>query len=104
MRHGYCTHGPAHAAAIPDPVSGAPPRVLIVEDHELTRRFLADNLAAPTGMTPLATGSVADARQLIATESPAVAVLDLALPDGDGLALLTELRRPESELDRGCRC
>ena len=40
-----------------------------------------------------------DARQLIATEPPAVAVLDLGLPDGDGLALLTELRRPGSELD-----
>jgi DNA-binding response OmpR family regulator len=74
--------------------------VLIVEDHELTRRFLADNLEAD-GYDPLATGSVADARQLIATESPAVAVLDLGLPDGDGLALLTELRRPESELDPG---
>jgi DNA-binding response OmpR family regulator len=84
----------------PDPIAGAPPRVLIVEDHELTRRFLADNLLAD-GYEPLATGSVADARQLIATESPAVAVLDLGLPDGDGLALLTELRRPESELDPG---
>jgi DNA-binding response OmpR family regulator len=82
------------------PVSEAPPRVLIVEDHELTQRFLADNLVAD-GYDPLVTGSVADARQLIATESPAVAVLDLGLPDGDGLALLTELRRPESGLDPG---
>jgi DNA-binding response OmpR family regulator len=84
----------------PDPISGAPPRVLIVEDHDLTRRFLADNLQAD-GYDPLATDSVADARQLIATESPAIAVLDLGLPDGDGLALLTELRRPESALDPG---
>jgi DNA-binding response OmpR family regulator len=84
----------------PDPISGAPPRVLIVEDHELTRRFLAENLLAD-GYDPLPTGSVADARELIATQSPAVAVLDLGLPDGDGLALLTELRRPESELDPG---
>jgi DNA-binding response OmpR family regulator len=84
----------------PDPVSAAPPRVLIVEDHELTRRFLADNLLAD-GYEPLATGSLAHARQLIATEPPAVAVLDLGLPDGDGLALLSELRRPGSELDPG---
>jgi DNA-binding response OmpR family regulator len=74
--------------------------VLIVEDHELTQRFLADNLLAD-GYDPVVTGSVADARQLIATESPAVAVLDLGLPDGDGLALLAELRRPESALDPG---
>jgi DNA-binding response OmpR family regulator len=81
-----------------DLFSGTPPRVLIVEDHELTRRFLADNLLAD-GYEPLATGSLAHARQLIETELPAVAVLDLGLPDGDGLTLLTELRRPGSELD-----
>jgi DNA-binding response OmpR family regulator len=84
----------------PSPVSETPPRVLIVEDHELTQRFLADNLLAD-GYDPVVTGSVTEARQLIATESPAVAVLDLGLPDGDGLALLAELRRPESTLDPG---
>jgi DNA-binding response OmpR family regulator len=81
-----------------NPISGASPSVLIVEDHELTRQFLADNLAAD-GYEPLPTGSLAHARQLIETEMPAIAVLDLGLPDGDGLALLTELRRPGSELD-----
>jgi DNA-binding response OmpR family regulator len=72
--------------------------VLIVEDHELTRRFLADNLAAD-GYEPLTAGSIAHARQLIAGELPALAVLDLGLPDGDGLRLLSELRRSGSELD-----
>jgi DNA-binding response OmpR family regulator len=91
---------PRTLSQLPDPVLAPPPRVLIVEDHELTQRFLADNLLAD-GYEPLVTGSVADARQLIVTESPTVAVLDLGLPDGDGLALLTELRRPESELDPG---
>ncbi len=37
----------------PDPgFLATPPRVLIVEDHELTRRFLADNLLAD-GYDPL---------------------------------------------------
>jgi DNA-binding response OmpR family regulator len=79
----------------PEPVSGAPSRVLIVEDHELTRRFLADNLAAD-GYEPLCTGSLAGARRLVDTEAPALAVLDLGLPDGDGLGLLGELRRPHA--------
>jgi DNA-binding response OmpR family regulator len=91
---------PYTQAQYTSPVSAARSRVLIVEDHELTQRFLADNLLAD-GYEPLVTGSVADARQLIATESPAVAVLDLGLPDGDGLTLLDELRRPESALDPG---
>lgn len=69
----------------------ASPTVLIVEDHLLTRRFLADNLAAD-GYEPLEAGSVAHARRLILGGYPAVAILDLELPDGDGLDLLGELR------------
>ena len=69
----------------------APPTVLIVEDHQLTRRFLADNLAAD-GYEPLQAGSIAHARRLILGGYPALAVLDLGLPDGDGLDLLAELR------------
>ena len=82
----------------PHALCDGPSRVVIVEDHELTRRFLVDNLTAD-GFAPVATGSVAGARQLLAAEPPSVAVLDLGLPDGDGLALLSELRRPGSGLD-----
>jgi DNA-binding response OmpR family regulator len=67
------------------------PRVLIVEDHPLTRRFLADNLCAD-GYEPLEADTVAHARRLILGAEPALAVLDLELPDGDGLDLLAELR------------
>jgi len=38
------------------------PTVLIVEDHLLTRRFLADNLAAD-GYTPLESPTLSDARR-----------------------------------------
>jgi DNA-binding response OmpR family regulator len=67
--------------------------VLIVEDHHLTRRFLADNLCAD-GYEPLEAGTLAHARRLILGADPALAVLDLGLPDGDGLDLLAELREP----------
>ena len=67
------------------------PTVLIVEDHPLTSCFLAENLAAD-GYAPLQAATVAHARRLICGGAPAVAVLDLQLPDGDGLDLLAELR------------
>lgn len=67
------------------------PAVLLVEDHPLTRRFLAENLAAD-GYAPLQAPTVADARRVILGGAPAVVILDLSLPDGDGLDLLGELR------------
>lgn len=75
-----------------------PQRLLIVEDHDLTRRFLCDNLAAD-GYEPLPAASAAQARRLIVARMPALAILDLGLPDEDGLRLLRDLRRPDSELD-----
>jgi DNA-binding response OmpR family regulator len=67
------------------------PTILIVEDHSATRRFLADNLAAD-GYEPLEAHSAADGRRLIATCMPDLAIVDLGLPDRDGLDLLRDLR------------
>jgi DNA-binding response OmpR family regulator len=67
------------------------PTILIVEDHCATRRFLADNLAAD-GYEPLEAECCADARRLLEGDSPELAIIDLGLPDGDGLELLRELR------------
>jgi DNA-binding response OmpR family regulator len=67
------------------------PTILLVEDHLPTRRFLADNLRAD-GYTPLEAGTLEHARRLILGGTPSLAVLDLGLPDGDGLDLLSALR------------
>ena len=69
-------------------------RILVVEDHTATRRFLADNLAAD-GYEPLEASSVADARELIQTRFPDVAIIDLRLTDGNGLDLLREVRETD---------
>jgi DNA-binding response OmpR family regulator len=74
------------------------PTILIVEDHAATRRFLADNLAAD-GYEPLVAQSAADGRRAIAAAPPDLAIIDLALPDRDGLDLLRELR--ESSVSGG---
>jgi DNA-binding response OmpR family regulator len=67
------------------------PTVLIVEDHCATRRFLADNLAAD-GYEPIEAGTAAEGLRHIAAGPPDVAVIDLGLPDRDGLELLSEVR------------
>jgi DNA-binding response OmpR family regulator len=73
--------------------------ILIVEDHVVTRRFLADNLAAD-GFEPLEAETASDGRRLMATRSPDLAIIDLGLPDRDGLELLRELRRADGLLSR----
>jgi DNA-binding response OmpR family regulator len=65
--------------------------ILVVEDHRATRTFLADNLVAD-GYDILEADCAAEARRLLETGLPDVAVIDLGLPDGDGLELLTTVR------------
>ena len=67
------------------------PVILIVEDHLLTRRFLADNLAAD-GYEPLGAATVAEGLSIIDVSPPDLAIVDLSLPDRDGLDLVREVR------------
>jgi DNA-binding response OmpR family regulator len=71
-----------------------PAMILIVEDHQTTRRFLADNLAAD-GYEPLEADCARDARRLMAARSPDLAIVDLSLPDRDGLDLLRDVRQSD---------
>jgi DNA-binding response OmpR family regulator len=68
-----------------------PATILLVEDHRATRTFLADNLTAD-GYEILEAESAEDAERMIASEFPDLAVLDLELPDRDGLELLEKVR------------
>jgi DNA-binding response OmpR family regulator len=65
--------------------------ILVVEDHRTTRTFLADNLSAD-GFEVLESDSVSEARHLLETAFPDLAIIDLGLPDGDGLELLERVR------------
>lgn len=67
------------------------PVVLLLEDHALTRRFLADNLAAD-GFEPVEAETVAEALAVLDITPPDVAVVDLCLPDRDGLEFIREVR------------
>jgi DNA-binding response OmpR family regulator len=65
--------------------------ILVVEDHRTTLTFLADNLTAD-GFEVVEAESVADARHLLESSYPDLAIIDLGLPDGDGLELLERVR------------
>ena len=68
-------------------------RVMLVEDHAAFRQSLAALLEREPDLKVVAqAGSLAQARKIIDTPLD-VAVLDLALPDGDGRDLIGELRQ-----------
>jgi DNA-binding response OmpR family regulator len=72
-------------------VDPTPATILVIEDHKATRTFLADNLCAD-GYEPLEADSAAAARHLIESAFPDLAIVDLGLPDGDGLSLIQWVR------------
>ena len=69
----------------------AQPSVLIVDDELPIRRFLRVTLGAE-GYRVLEAATAAEAVELIAAQRPDIVVLDLGLPDRDGVALTKELR------------
>lgn len=68
------------------------PVILLVEDEAGIRRFVRAALEAE-GCTVREAGSLERSRMELANRRPDLLMLDLGLPDGDGLALLTELRQ-----------
>jgi two-component system, NarL family, response regulator DevR len=70
----------------------APITVFLVDDHELVRRGVADLLQAEGDIEIVGeAGSVAQARGRILATRPAIALLDVRLPDGSGIDLCREL-------------
>ncbi|MGH8147797.1 MAG: response regulator transcription factor [Rhodanobacteraceae bacterium] len=67
-------------------------KVLIVEDERRLGRFLKQSLSERS-YTVTWTQSLKEARDALAEESCDVIILDLGLPDGDGLQLLCQWRR-----------
>lgn len=69
-------------------------RVLLVEDEEATRHYLAEAIVHhPALELQAACADLLSARQAFAARVPDVLVTDLALPDGDGIALVRELKQ-----------
>jgi two-component system, NtrC family, sensor kinase len=67
------------------------PRVLVVDDSLTVRMDISEALEA-AGLDAVPCTDLRSAREATVRESPALIVLDVRLPDGDGLDFLEELR------------
>ncbi|WP_459545923.1 response regulator [Nocardia sp. X0981] len=74
-------------------------RVFLVDDHEIVRRGVSDLIEAEPDLE--VAGEAADASQALAripALRPDIAVLDVRLPDGNGIELCRELRSGNEDL------
>ena len=67
------------------------PRILVVDDEPQIQRFLKPALTA-AGFDVETAATAAEAKRLAATRAPALIVLDLGLPDGDGKTVIETIR------------
>jgi two-component system KDP operon response regulator KdpE len=65
--------------------------VLVVEDEQRMRRLLRTSLASH-GFRPIEAGTAEQALGAMRKDTPAIIVLDLGLPDADGIELTKQLR------------
>ncbi|HEX7688886.1 MAG TPA: response regulator transcription factor, partial [Burkholderiaceae bacterium] len=87
--------GPRAAAGAVLPI-----RILLVDDDEAFRESVCAAVARDGAMTLAAqAGSVALAREAIVRGNFDVALVDLGLPDGNGIDLIREIARTRPETD-----
>ncbi len=67
------------------------PRILVVDDEPQIQRFLKPALTA-AGFDVETAATTDEAKRLAATRAPALIVLDLGLPDGDGKTVIETVR------------
>ncbi|MFB9616404.1 response regulator transcription factor, partial [Kutzneria kofuensis] len=73
--------------------------VFLVDDHEIVRRGISDLLEGEQDLQVVGeAGTVAEALVRVPAAQPQVAVLDVRLPDGNGVELCRELRSAMPQL------
>jgi DNA-binding response OmpR family regulator len=72
-------------------------RLLVIEDNEELAALLSQGLRTAGYETDLLS-TVAEARTALSTTRYAALILDIGLPDGDGLAILREIRHRKDPL------
>jgi DNA-binding NarL/FixJ family response regulator len=81
-------------------MTAAPTRILVVDDDEAFRESVCTAIARDDAMVLAAqAGSVAGAREAIVRGNFDVALVDLGLPDGNGIDLIREIAQTRPETD-----
>lgn len=76
-----------------------PVRVFLTDDHEVVRRGLRDLLESAGGIVVVGEAGTADeTRRRIPPTRPQVAILDVRLPDGDGVEVCRDIRAAHPEI------
>jgi DNA-binding NarL/FixJ family response regulator len=76
-----------------------PARIFLLDDHEVVRRGLRDLLEAEDDLTVVGeAGTAAEALGRIPATRPDVALLDVRLPDGDGIEVCRDIRSVHPEV------
>ncbi len=70
-----------------------PPRVLVVDDEPELRETISHIMSRNLECRLLVAGSYAEAHKIVTTQTIALLVADVNLPDGDGLSLLNALQK-----------
>jgi len=74
-------------------------RVFLLDDHEIVRRGLRELLESEGDLTVVGeAGTAEEALARIPVAAPQVAVLDVRLPDGDGVEVCREVRSRHPEI------
>ncbi|KGM00533.1 response regulator [Cellulomonas sp. NS3] len=83
----------------PPAANDRPISVMIVDDHEVVRRGIAEVVERAEGMTVIAeAGSVADGVRRAGLVRPQILLVDLQLPDGTGIDLMTQVRATQPDV------
>ncbi len=73
-------------------------RVVVADDHALVRQSIVKAVASEEGLEVVAEAANGpDALRAVATHEPGMIVLDIAMPDQDGLAVAEQLRAEHPE-------
>ena len=76
-----------------------PIRIFLLDDHEVVRRGVRELLEAEPDLQVVGeAGTAAEALARVPATRPDVAILDVRLPDGDGVSVCRELRSALPEL------